>query len=60
MEWTGKKQYWLQEREEGGDGKAERSSAIGDRGQDAISPMRDTDEMHIRIFESLQLEADLL
>ena len=33
IEWTGKKSYWLEEGEEGRDGRAEGSSAIGDRGQ---------------------------
>ena len=39
-----------------GDGRAEGSSTIGDRGQAAISLMPDVDGVHIRIFESLQLE----
>ena len=39
-----------------GDGRAEGSSAIGDRGQAAISLTPDVDGMHVRIFESLQLE----
>ena len=39
-----------------GDGRAEASSAIGDRGQAAISLMPDTDGKHVCIFESLQLE----
>ena len=43
IEWTGKKSYWLEEGEEGGDGRAEGSSAIGDGGQAAVSLMPDTD-----------------
>ena len=39
-----------------GDGRAEESSATGDGGQAAISLTPDNDGMHIRIFESLQLE----
>ena len=39
-----------------GDGRAEGSSAIGDGGQAALSFMPDTEGMHIRIFESLQLK----
>ena len=39
-----------------GDGKAEGSSAIGDRGQAAISLIPDTDGTHLEIFESSQLE----
>ena len=39
-----------------GDGRAEGSSAIGDRGQAAISLTPDVDGMHVRIFESSQLE----
>ena len=39
-----------------GDGRAERSSAIGDGGQTAISLTPDVDETHICIFESSQLE----
>ena len=35
---------------------AEGSSAIGDKGQAAISLTPDVDRMHIRIFESSQLE----
>ena len=33
IDWTGKKSYWLEEWKEVGDGRAEGSSAIGDRGQ---------------------------
>ena len=39
-----------------GDGRAEGSSAIGDRRQTAISLMPDIDAMHVHIFGSLQLE----
>ena len=39
-----------------GDGRAEGSSATGDRGQAAISLMPDIDGMHVHIFESSQLE----
>ena len=39
-----------------GDGRAEGSSAIGDRGQVATSLMPDTDGTHVLIFESSQLE----
>ena len=39
-----------------GDGRAEGSSAIGDRGQDAISLTPDVDGTHVHIFESSQLE----
>ena len=39
-----------------GDGRAEESSAIGDRGQDAISLTPDFGGTHVRIFESSQLE----
>ena len=39
-----------------GDGRAERSSAIGDGGQAAILLTPDVDGMHLCIFESLQLE----
>ena len=40
-----------------GDSRAEGSSAIGDgRGQAAVSLGSDTEGMHVRIFESLQLE----
>ena len=38
-----------------GDGRAERLSAIGDRGQAAMSLTPGTDGMHVHIFESLQL-----
>ena len=43
IEWTGKKSYWLEEGEEMGDGRAEGSSAIGDRGQAAVSLTPDVD-----------------
>ena len=39
-----------------GDGRAERSSAIGDGRQAAISLTPGADGTHVRIFESLQLE----
>lgn len=37
IEWTDKKDYWLEERQEVGDGRAEGSSAIGDGRQAAVS-----------------------
>ena len=40
IQWTGKSSYWL---EEVGDGRAERSSTIGDGGQAAILLMPDAD-----------------
>ena len=43
-----------------GDGRAEGSSAIGDGGQSAISLMPDADGMHVRIFESFQLEGSYI
>ena len=39
------------------DGRAEKLSAVGDRGQDATSLTRGTDGAHIRIFEGLQPES---
>ena len=39
-----------------GDGRTEGLSAIGDGGQAAISLTSDVDGMHVRIFESSQLE----
>lgn len=39
-----------------GDGRAEAWSAIGDRGQAAMSLMPDVDGTHVHTFESLQLE----
>ena len=51
-----KKGYWLEVGEEVEDGKAEGSSAIGDREQAAISLIPDTDGTHLEIFESSQLE----
>ena len=39
-----------------GDGRAEGLSAVGDRGQAAISLVPDVDGMHLRIFGSLQLQ----
>ena len=56
IEWTGKKSYWLEEGEEVGDGGAEGASATGDGGQAAVSLTSDIDGMHIRIFQSSQLE----
>ena len=41
-----------------GDGRAEGSSAIGDRGQAASSRTPDVDGTHVCIFESSQLEGD--
>ena len=46
----------LEEGEEGSDGRAEGSSAIGDRGQAAVSLMPAVDGMNVRIFESSQLD----
>ena len=51
IKWTSKKSYWPEEAEVVGDGRAEGSSAIGDRGA-AVSL---TPEV-VCIFESLQLE----
>ena len=39
-----------------GDGRAEGSSTIGDEWQAAVSLTPDGDDMHVCIFESLQLE----
>ena len=39
-----------------GDDRAERSSAIGDGAQAAVSLAPDVDRKHVCIFESLQLE----
>ena len=39
-----------------GGGRTEGSSAIGGGGQAAISLMPDADGMHVRLFESSQLE----
>ena len=39
-----------------GDGRAEESSAVADGGPAAVSLTPDVDGMHIRIFESSQLE----
>ena len=41
-----------------GDGRTERSSAIGDGGKAVLMP--DTDGMRVCIFESLQLESSCL
>ena len=46
----------MEEGEEKGDGRAEGSSAIGDRGQAAVSLMPAVDGMNVRIFESSQLD----
>ena len=59
IKWTGKKSYWLEEGEEMGDGRAEGSSAIGDRGQAAISLTPAIDGTHVRISESSHV-GDLL
>ena len=56
IEWTGKKSYQLEEGEEVGDGRAERSSAVGDRGRAAISLTSDIHGTHVCVFESSQLE----
>ena len=45
----------MEEGEEVGDGRAEGSLAIGDRGQAAGSLTPDVDGPHVCIFESLQL-----
>ena len=39
-----------------GDGRAEGSSATGDRGQAAISLTPDIDGTHVHIFETSQLD----
>lgn len=39
-----------------GEGRAEGSLVIGDGGQAALSPTLNVDGMHVRIFESWQLE----
>ena len=44
IEWPGKNSYWLEEGDGLGDGTAEESSAIGHRGQAAISLMPDIDD----------------
>ena len=54
-EQTGKQSYCQEEGEEVGDGRAEGSSAIGDRGQAAVLLMPD-DGTHVLIFESSQTE----
>ena len=43
-----------------GNGRAEGLSVIGDRGQAAISLTPDADGMHVRIFESSQLEGSFV
>ena len=47
---------WLEEEGEVGDGRAEGSSAIGHRGQAAVSLMPNADGTHIRMFGRSQLE----
>ena len=42
-EWTSNKSYWLEERKEAEGGRAEESSATGDRRQAAISRMPNVD-----------------
>ena len=49
-------EYCLEEAEGVGDDRAERSSAIGDGAQAAVSLAPDVDGKHVCIFESLQLE----
>ena len=53
-EWV--KSYYGEEGEGVGDGRAEGLSAIGERGQAAMSLMPDIDGRHVCTFESLQLE----
>ena len=55
-EWAGKKSHWQEKGQEVGDGTAKGSSAIGDRGQTAISFTPEADGTQVPIFESLQLE----
>ena len=43
LEWIGKKSYWLKEEGIEGDGRAKRSSEIGDGGQAAMSIILDVD-----------------
>ena len=43
-----------------GDGRGEGSSAIGDGGQAAMSLTTNGDGMHVRIFESSQLEGSFV
>ena len=50
------KSYYGEEGEGVGDGIAEGLSAIGERGQAAMSLMPDIDGRHVCTFESLQLE----
>ena len=56
--WTSKKSYWLQEKEGVGNDRAEGTSAIGDRGQAAISLTWEAigHRAHAGIFESFKLE----
>ena len=60
IQWTDKKNYWLEEGEELGDGRAEGWSAIGDGGQAAISLTPDVDGMHLLLFESSQLDGSCI
>ena len=57
IEWTGKKSYWLDEREVG-DGRAEESSAVGNL-EDACTwtNLYGLTQTHIHILENLQLES---
>ena len=53
---TSNNSYWLEEEQvEVGNGRSAGSSAIGDRGQTAVSLMPNAGT-HIHIFESLHLE----
>ena len=52
IEGTDNKSYWLEEREDVGDGGAEGSSGLGDRGQAASSLPPDIEE---HIFASLKV-----
>ena len=69
IKWTGKKSYWLKERAELGDGRAEGLATIRDGRQAAVSLTPDLmaqvlvpcwNQMHILIFESSQLEGSYL
>ena len=51
-----RQEEFLEEGEEVGDGRAEGSLAIGDRGQAAGSLTPDVDGPHVCIFESSQLK----
>ena len=48
--------FWPEEGEEIGDGRAEESSAIGDGEQAAMLVTPDVNGLSVHIFESLQLE----